>query len=96
MAVCEECGKEMLEALTCAEDVVVLIAGVAFEPVLYGLEDVFLEPTESGEWWEPGRCHDCGIGPYGVHHFGCCVETCPSCRGQLLMCGCSAEPEGAQ
>lgn len=36
------------------------------------------------------RCHDCNIvnkeGNY--HHFGCDMETCPKCSGQLIDCSC--------
>ena len=27
-----------------------------------------------------------GVKPGGVHHFGCDMERCPSCDGQLIMC----------
>ena len=35
------------------------------------------------------RCHDCNIvnGSGNVHHFGCDVERCPVCKGQLISCG---------
>jgi hypothetical protein len=35
------------------------------------------------------RCHDCGVLPGGYHHFGCDVEECPKCNGQLIGCNCS-------
>lgn len=36
------------------------------------------------------RCHDCGIlnQPGNVHHYGCDMERCPKCGGQLLFCDC--------
>ena len=33
-------------------------------------------------------CHDCGILNGGVHHFGCDVERCPVCKGQMFCCDC--------
>jgi len=43
---------------------------------------------------EPGgRCHDCGIKHGGVHHFGCDVERCPICGGQMLSCECMPRPD---
>ena len=36
------------------------------------------------------RCHDCNIlnKKGNVHHFGCDMERCPKCGGQLISCGC--------
>ena len=36
------------------------------------------------------HCHDCGIANHwgNVHHFGCDVERCPRCDGQLISCDC--------
>ena len=41
------------------------------------------------------RCHDCGIvnKKGNVHHFGCDIERCPKCRGQLISCGHGEEAE---
>ena len=40
------------------------------------------------------RCHDCGIeNKHGhFHHFGCDMERCPKCDGQLLSCGHIMQP----
>jgi len=38
-----------------------------------------------------GRCHDCAIKHGGVHHFGCDVERCPYCGGQIIGCECLGE-----
>lgn len=36
------------------------------------------------------RCHDCNIlnKKGNLHHFGCDIERCPRCKGQLISCGC--------
>lgn len=42
------------------------------------------------------RCHDCGIENRvgNLHHFGCDVERCPKCKGQLISCNCKKEAIG--
>lgn len=39
------------------------------------------------------KCHDCGINNDGksMHHFGCDMEECPACGGQLLSCDCDKQ-----
>lgn len=33
-------------------------------------------------------CDECGAKTGHYHHYGCDQEVCPSCRQQLLSCGC--------
>ena len=42
------------------------------------------------------RCHDCNIvNEMGnLHHFGCDIEKCPHCGGQLISCNCKKEAIG--
>jgi phosphoribosyl 1,2-cyclic phosphodiesterase len=39
------------------------------------------------------RCHDCGIENKkgNCHHYGCDMERCPKCKGQLISCACKVE-----
>ena len=39
----------------------------------------------------PEVCHDCEVPLGSIHEFGCDMEECPICHGQLFLCGCPAE-----
>ena len=76
MVKCEDCGQEMMDenTRTC----------------------VFLYINIEGKWYRRDteyhdvneRCHDCNIVNGQVHHFGCDMERCPKCGGQLISCDC--------
>lgn len=36
-------------------------------------------------------CHDCGCKEGELHEFGCDMEVCPFCGGQLISCDCVYE-----
>ena len=37
---------------------------------------------------QPTICHDCDAKEGEFHQFGCDMERCPFCGGQLVSCGC--------
>lgn len=39
-------------------------------------------------------CHDCGAVEGAIHNFGCDMEACPYCGGQLITCSCMYEHLG--
>lgn len=38
--------------------------------------------------WISWKCHDCGVPEGQIHQYGCDMERCPFCHGQLLSCEC--------
>ena len=72
MALCDECGKEMTDHVSCSVKSI-SINGKQKSRVKYR---------------QSNNCHDCGCPQFGVHHMGCDMERCPNCRGQLIMCDC--------
>lgn len=76
MAVCDDCGQEMLTAAGCTVDVLII------------QNERFERHRVSGPTGRNRRCGDCGAQPRRFHHLGCDVERCPRCGRQLLSCGC--------
>ena len=81
MSKCDVCGREMLSAAGCGISVV-HINGRVYQRVKYG-EDAFDWGVSKGH-----RCPDCGCKPFNYHHWGCDIERCPVCGGQMLGCTC--------
>jgi len=76
MAVCSDCNQEMREVDTCTLPLLIINGKV------YERNTVYFDHNE--------RCHDCRIlnREGNIHHFGCDMERCPICGGQLISCGC--------
>jgi predicted Zn-ribbon and HTH transcriptional regulator len=80
MAECGDCRKEMTNKKTesCSEDFNL----IQINKKAYARNTEYFDVNE--------RCHDCGIvnKKGNLHHFGCDMERCPKCRGQLISCNC--------
>jgi hypothetical protein len=80
MTICDDCHREMTLAASCTARAVDL-AGQRYLRIPY-------RTPRGGALDATMRCHDCGVRPGGYHHFGCDMERCPRCRGQLFCCDC--------
>lgn len=79
MSICKLCGQEMLEAngCTCGK---IRYNEKIYDRIRFGEEfDMY-----AGAVSEEERCPDCGAKAGEFHHFGCDVENCPVCHGQML------------
>jgi hypothetical protein len=82
MAICKDCKQEMTKNLPCT------------------YPDILID----GKWYDRitikscygDTCHDCAIPNVkgNLHHFGCDMEQCPKCGGQLISCDCHKEAIG--
>lgn len=81
MAVCKDCKQEMLDPKT---------ESCTHNALMVGDKEEFYE-RDTTYYDYNARCHDCGIlnKPGNYHHYGCDMERCPKCGGQLIFaCGC--------
>lgn len=79
MVKCEECNQEMIRHFinkSCT------FTHIKINGEVYDRDTTYYDTNK--------QCHDCGIvnAKGNVHHFGCDVERCPICKGQLISCGC--------
>ena len=84
MVKCKDCGQEMRTATSCDLPMIKL-NGQWF--------------ARNTSYYDVGsRCHDCGIVNQigNIHHYGCDIERCPRCKGQLISCGCKMTALGSR
>lgn len=84
MSCCPDCNMEMLHVPRCTFQFIKI----------------------NGAWYDRNtnyydvnrRCHSCNVVNKAgtVHHFGCDVERCPVCAGQLISCSCKKEGIGKE
>jgi len=80
-AICKDCGQKMDVGNSCTIEHIKL-NGKVYERIPYGVEGFYGEV-----------CHDCNVKIGQIHHFGCDVEQCPRCGGQLISCSCGESSE---
>jgi hypothetical protein len=81
-AMCDDCDQDIAIAMSCTRSSISL-DGREWARVRYGDGHLDAPGAANGK-----RCRDCGVAPGGVHHAGCCLETCPACGSQLFCCDC--------
>lgn len=84
MAICEYCNQEMMTAKGCTE-LFILVNGKEYPRLPYGRDE--RAPDLAAD---KRNCHDCNCAWDHMHHFGCDMEECVKCHGQLISCGCDA------
>ncbi len=66
------------------------------EEFLKQQKGVSLISSSTGEKQEKSFCPACSVEEGEIHQFGCPVETCPWCEGQLNFCNCRFDKLGVE
>ena len=73
---CRFCHQEVTEKVGCVR--VRFLWGDDLRPIPYG--------EEKGQSKVSPNCRDCLVPVGSFHHPDCCVERCPACFGQAVLC----------
>lgn len=84
MSKCKHCEQDMQVAVSCDKRFIFIGEKSYARDTLH---------FDKGELEADERCHDCGVLNMkgSIHHYGCDVERCPICKGQLISCDCGWE-----
>jgi hypothetical protein len=74
-AKCEDCNQSMSEGISCTMPFILI-------------ENKRLKRIPYRNPYKIKYCHDCGVELGQIHHYGCDMERCPICKGQLFICPC--------
>jgi hypothetical protein len=85
MVKCDDCNKQMRKPTTtkCAKQFIVIGDKTKKCATIYKRNTTYFDVNK--------RCHDCNIlnKKGNTHHYGCDIERCPKCKGQLISCKCN-------
>jgi len=85
MSKCQDCKNEMLDHKSCFKRVY-SDGKRLYNSIPYGEgEETKYIDVDSPDY---RYCHDCAVKKGQQHHYGCDMENCPKCGGQLISCGC--------
>lgn len=75
-AICQDCNKGMSQGQSCTMPFILI-------------ENKKLARIPYKNPYKIKYCHDCGVELGQIHHYGCDMERCPICKGQLFICECA-------
>jgi len=80
--ICQDCRQEMSPGYGCSI-LTIRIGNKYYERIKAGDSLDLLPDMKPYD-----ICYDCNVRKGQYHHFGCEMERCPSCLGQLFCCDC--------
>lgn len=80
MSKCIDCNQEQTIVESCDRD---HFSYIIRDGMVFKRDTTWFDALE--------RCNDCGVvnKEGNLHHYGCDIERCPCCHGQLISCDCT-------